>query len=80
MSMHSPYFDLTAPLTTVDMDQNVYSKVSWIPKETLLDRKVLDAIKDEKELRAFAKTSLEILYKDNPNLFADHAKLKLNKK
>ncbi len=48
MSMHSPYFDLTAPLTTVDMDQNVYSKVSWIPKETLLDRKVLDAIKDEK--------------------------------
>ncbi|MSP18077.1 MAG: hypothetical protein EXR74_00755 [Bdellovibrionales bacterium] len=48
MSMHSPYFDLTAPLTTVDIEQNVYSKVSWIPKETLLDRKVLDAIKDEK--------------------------------
>jgi hypothetical protein len=43
-------------------------------------KKIIDAIKDEKELRAFAKTSLEILYKDNPNLFADHAKLKLNKK
>jgi len=46
----------------------------------LMAKKIIDAIKDEKELRAFAKTSLEILYKDNPNLFADHAKLKLNKK
>ena len=43
-------------------------------------KKIVDAIKDEKELRAFAKTSLEILYKDNPNLFSDHAKLKLKKK
>lgn len=46
----------------------------------LMAKKIIDAIKDEKELRAFAKTSLEILYKDNPNLFSDHAKLKLNKK
>ena len=46
----------------------------------LMAEKIVNAIKDEKELRAFAKTSLEILYKENPNLFADHAKLKLNKK
>ena len=46
----------------------------------LMAQKIIDAIKDEKELRAFAKISLEILYKDNPNLFADHAKLKLKKK
>jgi len=46
----------------------------------LMAKKIVDAIKDEKELRAFAKISLEILYKDNPNLFSDHAKLKLNKK
>ena len=46
----------------------------------LMAQKIVDAIKDEKELRAFAKISLEILYKDNPNLFADHAKLKLKKK
>ena len=46
----------------------------------LMAQKIVDAIKDEKELRAFAKISLEILYKDNPNLFADHAKIKLIKK
>ena len=46
----------------------------------LMAEKIIDAIKDEKELRIFAKTSLEMLYKDNPNLFADHAKLKLKKK
>jgi hypothetical protein len=46
----------------------------------LMAKKIVDAIKDEKELRAFAKIALEILYKDNPNLFADHAKSKLNKK
>lgn len=46
----------------------------------LMAKKIVDAIKDEKELRAFAKISLEILYKDNPNLFADHSKLKLKKK
>jgi len=46
----------------------------------LMAKKIIDAIKDEKELRVFAKTSLEILYKDNPNLFSDHAKLKLKKK
>jgi len=47
---------------------------------SVMAKKIIDAIKDEKELRAFAKISLEILYKDNPNLFLDHAKLKLNKK
>jgi len=47
---------------------------------SVMAKKIIDAIKDEKELRIFAKTSLEMLYKDNPNLFADHAKLKLNKK
>jgi len=47
---------------------------------SIMAKKIIDAIKEEKELRAFAKTSLEILYKDNPNLFADHAKLKLKKK
>jgi len=47
---------------------------------SIMAKKIIDAIKDEKELRAFAKISLEILYKDNPNLFADHAKLKLKKK
>jgi hypothetical protein len=46
----------------------------------LMSKKIVDAIKDEKELRAFAKIALEVLYKDNPNLFADHAKLKLKKK
>jgi hypothetical protein len=46
----------------------------------LMAKKIIDAIKDEKELRIFAKTSLEMLYKDNPNLFADHTKLKLKKK
>ena len=46
----------------------------------LMAQKIVDAIKDEKELRAFAKIALEVLYKDNPNLFADHAKLKLKKK
>ena len=47
---------------------------------SVMAKKIIDAIKDEKELRAFAKISLEILYKENPNLFADHAKLKLKKK
>jgi len=47
---------------------------------SIMAKKIIDAIKDEKELRAFAKISLEILYKENPNLFADHAKLKLKKK
>ena len=43
-------------------------------------KKIVDSIKDEKSLREFTKDCLEELYKDNPNLFADHAKLKLNKK
>ena len=47
---------------------------------TLMAKKIIDAIKDEKFLREFAKQCLEELYKDNPKLFADHAKLKLNKK
>jgi len=43
-------------------------------------KKIVDAIKDEKFLREFTKQCLENLYKDDPKLFADHAKLKLNKK
>ena len=43
-------------------------------------KKIVDAIKDEKTLREFTKNCLEKLYKDDPKLFADHAKLKLNKK
>ena len=43
-------------------------------------KKIIDSIKDEKNLREFTKDCLEELYKDNPNLFADHAKLKLKKK
>jgi hypothetical protein len=43
-------------------------------------KKIVDSIKDEKSLREFTKDCLEELYKDNPNLFADHAKLKLKKK
>lgn len=46
----------------------------------LMAKKIVDAIKDEKFLREFTKTCLEELYKDNPKLFADHAKIKLNKK
>jgi len=43
-------------------------------------KKIVDAIKDEKFLREFTKQCLENLYKDDPKLFADHAKLKLKKK
>jgi hypothetical protein len=43
-------------------------------------KKIVDAIKDEKSLREFTRDCLEELYKDNPKMFADHAKLKLNKK
>ena len=43
-------------------------------------KKIVDAIKDEKALREFTKDCLEKLYKDDPKLFADHAKLKLKKK
>ena len=43
-------------------------------------KKIVDAIKDEKDLRDFTKNCLEKIYKDDPKLFADHAKLKLNKK
>jgi hypothetical protein len=46
----------------------------------LMAKKIVDAIKDEKFLREFTKQCLEELYKDNPKLFADHAKIKLNKK
>jgi len=46
----------------------------------LMAKKIVDAIKDEKFLRDFTKDCLEELYKDNPKLFADHAKIKLNKK
>lgn len=43
-------------------------------------KKIVDAIKDEKSLREFTKSCLEKIYKDDPKLFADHAKLKLKKK
>jgi hypothetical protein len=43
-------------------------------------KKIVDAIKNEKDLRDFTKNCLEKLYKDDPKLFADHSKLKLNKK
>jgi hypothetical protein len=43
-------------------------------------KKIVNSIKDEKFLREFTKQCLEELYKDNPKMFADHAKLKLNKK
>ena len=46
----------------------------------LMAKKIVNAIKDEKFLREFTKECLEILYKENPKLFADHAKIKLNKK
>jgi len=46
----------------------------------LMAKKIVDAIKDEKFLREFTKQCLEELYKDNPKMFADHSKLKLNKK
>ena len=45
-----------------------------------MSKKIVDAIKDEESLREFTKDCLERLYKDDPKLFADHAKLKLKKK
>ena len=47
---------------------------------SVMAKKIVDAIKDEKTLREFTKDCLEKLYKDDPKLFADHAKLKLKKK
>jgi hypothetical protein len=47
---------------------------------SVMSKKIVDAIKDEKSLREFTKDCLEKLYKDDPKLFADHAKLKLKKK
>jgi hypothetical protein len=47
---------------------------------SLMAKKIVDAIKDEKFLREFTKQCLEELYKDNPKMFADHSKLNLNKK
>ena len=47
---------------------------------SLMAKKIVDAIKDEKFLREFTKQCLENLYKDDPKLFADHTKLKLKKK
>lgn len=47
---------------------------------SIMAKKIIDAIKDEKSLREFTKNCLEKLYKDDPKLFADHAKLKLKKK
>ena len=45
---------------------------------SLMAKKIVNAIKDEKFLREFTKQCLEELYKDNPKMFADHSKLKLN--
>jgi hypothetical protein len=45
-----------------------------------MSKKIVDTIKDEKALREFTKDCLEKLYRDDPKLFADHAKLKLKKK
>jgi len=47
---------------------------------SVMAKKIVDAIKDEKDLRDFTKSCLEKIYKDDPKLFADHAKLKLKKK
>jgi hypothetical protein len=47
---------------------------------SLMAKKIVNAIKDEKFLREFTKQCLEELYKDNPKMFADHAKLKLKEK
>ena len=47
---------------------------------SLMAKKIVNAIKDEKFLREFTKQCLEELYKDNPKMFADHSKLNLNKK
>jgi hypothetical protein len=46
---------------------------------SIMAKKIVDAIKDEKFLREFTKQCLENLYKDDPKLFADHSKLKLKK-
>ena len=46
----------------------------------LMAKKIVDAIKNEKDLRDFTRSCLEKIYKDDPKLFADHAKLKLKKK
>jgi len=47
---------------------------------SVMAKKIVDAIKDEKFLREFTKQCLEEIYKENPKLFADHSKLKLKKK
>jgi hypothetical protein len=47
---------------------------------SLMAKKIVNAIKDENFLREFTKQCLEELYKDNPKMFADHSKLKLNLK
>lgn len=47
LQMNSQYFDLIAPMTVMDADQNISSKPLWTPKETLVDRKILDAIRGE---------------------------------
>jgi hypothetical protein len=47
---------------------------------SVMAKKIVDAIKNEKDLRDFTKNCLEKLYKDDPKLFVDHSKLKLNKK
>ena len=47
LKMNSPYFDLTTPQVSIDMDQKIYSKVIWTPKESLLKKQILDMVRDE---------------------------------
>jgi hypothetical protein len=45
--MNSQNFDLFAAMTVLDSEQNISSKPLWTPKETLLDRKILNALRGE---------------------------------
>ncbi|NBX68097.1 MAG: hypothetical protein EBR01_03915 [Proteobacteria bacterium] len=47
IKMTSPYFDLTSPSLTVDMNKNISAKMNWIPKESILSRSALDIIRDD---------------------------------
>ncbi len=60
LKMNSPYFDLISPMATLDMDQKIYSKISWIPKEILISRNVLEMIRDEK-----GKPSISVIIQGN---------------
>jgi hypothetical protein len=71
VQMNSQYFDLFAPMTVIDADQNISSKPLWTPKETLVDRKILDAIRGEN-----GKSSLPLLVQgksSEPSITLDEA-------